>query len=116
MSVAPTRRTLAIAAKAQARLHTRYWHLVERRKTTHVAATAVAEPWRWMLLLVVLLACPILLLCRGRLGCLAAELAGPTAHYFILLTPDYDPWAGWEGPDRSGQLERPRRAARKADG
>jgi ABC-type cobalt transport system substrate-binding protein len=28
------------------------------------------------------------------------------AHYIRLLTPDYDPWAGYEWPDRSGQLER----------
>jgi hypothetical protein len=27
-------------------------------------------------------------------------------HYLALLTPDYDPWAGFEWPDRSGQLER----------
>ncbi|HYM49418.1 MAG TPA: DNA polymerase domain-containing protein [Candidatus Limnocylindrales bacterium] len=26
------------------------------------------------------------------------------------LETDYDPWAGWEGPDRSGERERPRRA------
>jgi hypothetical protein len=26
------------------------------------------------------------------------------------LEVDYDPWAGWEGPDRSGRLERPKRA------
>ncbi len=25
------------------------------------------------------------------------------------LEVDYDPWAGWEGPDRSGQVERPAR-------
>ena len=25
------------------------------------------------------------------------------------LDPDYDPWAEWEGPDRSGQLQRPAR-------
>jgi hypothetical protein len=25
------------------------------------------------------------------------------------LDPDYDPWVEWAGPDRSGQLERPRR-------
>ena len=25
------------------------------------------------------------------------------------LDPDYDPWTEWEGPDRSGQLERPAR-------
>src|SRR5205814_2244502 len=25
------------------------------------------------------------------------------------LEVDYDPWAGWEGPDRSGQLQRPPR-------
>jgi hypothetical protein len=25
------------------------------------------------------------------------------------LEVDYDPWAGYEGPDRSGQLQRPRR-------
>ena len=25
------------------------------------------------------------------------------------LEVDYDPWAGWEGPDRSGQFQRPRR-------
>jgi transposase len=34
---------LAIATKAQARLHARYWRLVERRKPTTVAATAVAR-------------------------------------------------------------------------
>jgi hypothetical protein len=28
------------------------------------------------------------------------------AHYFVMLTPDYDPWAGYEFADRSGQLER----------
>jgi bifunctional non-homologous end joining protein LigD len=28
------------------------------------------------------------------------------------LDPDYDPWVGFEGPDRSGQLERPRRKPR----
>jgi hypothetical protein len=28
------------------------------------------------------------------------------------LEVDYDPWAGWEGPDRSGRLERPKRAQR----
>ncbi len=28
------------------------------------------------------------------------------------LEVDYDPWAGYEGPDRSGQLQRPGRAAR----
>ena len=26
------------------------------------------------------------------------------------LEVDYDPWAGYEGPDRSGRLERPKRA------
>jgi bifunctional non-homologous end joining protein LigD len=26
------------------------------------------------------------------------------------LEVDYDPWGGWEGPDRSGKLERPKRA------
>jgi bifunctional non-homologous end joining protein LigD len=32
------------------------------------------------------------------------------------LDPDYDPWAGFEWPDRSGQLERaPRKRAAKAD-
>jgi DNA ligase D-like protein (predicted polymerase) len=25
------------------------------------------------------------------------------------LDPDYDPWVEWDGPDRSGQLERPKR-------
>ncbi len=25
------------------------------------------------------------------------------------LEVDYDPWAGWEGPDRSGQSDRPKR-------
>ena len=25
------------------------------------------------------------------------------------LEVDYDPWAGYQGPDRSGQLERPKR-------
>jgi bifunctional non-homologous end joining protein LigD len=30
------------------------------------------------------------------------------------LDPDYDPWAEWLGPDRSGELERPARKARKA--
>ena len=25
------------------------------------------------------------------------------------LEVDYDPWEGYEGPDRSGQVERPRR-------
>jgi len=30
------------------------------------------------------------------------------------LDPDYDPWADYEGPDRSGQLERPRRKPRDA--
>ena len=25
------------------------------------------------------------------------------------LEVDYDPWAGWEGPDKSGKLERPKR-------
>ena len=25
------------------------------------------------------------------------------------LEVDYDPWAGWTGPDRSGQFERPKR-------
>jgi DNA ligase D-like protein (predicted polymerase) len=25
------------------------------------------------------------------------------------LDPDYDPWVQWEGPDRSGQIERPKR-------
>lgn len=34
---------LAIATNAQARLHARYWRLVERRKPTTVAATAVAR-------------------------------------------------------------------------
>jgi DNA ligase D-like protein (predicted polymerase) len=28
------------------------------------------------------------------------------------LEVDYDPWAGWEGPDRSGHLDRPKRAQR----
>jgi DNA ligase D-like protein (predicted polymerase) len=28
------------------------------------------------------------------------------------LEVDYDPWAGWEGPDRSGQVERPARRPR----
>jgi DNA ligase D-like protein (predicted polymerase) len=28
------------------------------------------------------------------------------------LDPDYDPWIEWEGPDRSGQLERPKRETR----
>jgi bifunctional non-homologous end joining protein LigD len=28
------------------------------------------------------------------------------------LEVDYDPWAGWEGPDRSGQLQRPPRKRR----
>ena len=33
-----------------------------------------------------------------------------TATYVVLLTPDYDPWAGYEWPDRAGQLKRaPRR-------
>jgi hypothetical protein len=33
-------------------------------------------------------------------------------HYIGLLTPDYDPWAGYEWPDRAGQLERaPRKKA-----
>jgi DNA ligase D-like protein (predicted polymerase) len=27
------------------------------------------------------------------------------------LDPDYDPWVEWEGPDRSGSLERPKRRA-----
>ncbi len=26
--------------------------------------------------------------------------------YVRRLTPDYDPWAGYEWPDRAGQLER----------
>jgi bifunctional non-homologous end joining protein LigD len=30
------------------------------------------------------------------------------------LEVDYDPWAGFEGPDRSGQFERPKRVSRKA--
>ena len=29
------------------------------------------------------------------------------------LDPDYDPWSEWEGPDRSGLLERPARGAPK---
>jgi hypothetical protein len=29
-----------------------------------------------------------------------------TAHDLMLFTPDYDPWAGYEWPDRAGQLER----------
>jgi DNA ligase D-like protein (predicted polymerase) len=34
------------------------------------------------------------------------------------LDPDYDPWVEWEGPDRSGQAERPgrRRSAEVPDG
>jgi hypothetical protein len=28
------------------------------------------------------------------------------AHDFVMLTPDYDPWPGYEWPDRSGQIER----------
>jgi hypothetical protein len=32
------------------------------------------------------------------------------------LDPDYDPWAGYEGPDRAGQLERPRRRTTATDG
>jgi len=28
------------------------------------------------------------------------------AHHFGVWTPDYDPWAGYEWPDRAGQLER----------
>jgi DNA ligase D-like protein (predicted polymerase) len=31
------------------------------------------------------------------------------------LDPDYDPWTEWEGPDRSGSLERPRRRPREPD-
>ena len=31
------------------------------------------------------------------------------------LEVDYDPWAGWEGPDRSGHLERPRRRKPEAE-
>lgn len=27
-------------------------------------------------------------------------------HCFGRLTPEYDPWAGYECPDRAGQLER----------
>jgi ABC-type cobalt transport system substrate-binding protein len=34
------------------------------------------------------------------------QIAAP---YVVRLTPDYDPWAGYEWPDRSGQLERARR-------
>jgi DNA ligase D-like protein (predicted polymerase) len=30
------------------------------------------------------------------------------------LDPDYDPWVEWEGPDRSGQLERPKRKPKSA--
>jgi hypothetical protein len=29
-----------------------------------------------------------------------------SAPYVDLLTPGYDPWAGYEWPDRVGQLER----------
>jgi hypothetical protein len=33
-----------------------------------------------------------------------------------VLTPDYDPWAGYEWPDRAGQLERaPRRKKTKEE-
>ena len=32
------------------------------------------------------------------------------------LDPDYDPWAKYEGPDRSGLLERPRRKPRSGSG
>jgi DNA ligase D-like protein (predicted polymerase) len=32
------------------------------------------------------------------------------------LDPDYDPWTEWEGPDRSGQAERPKRAPRPGAG
>lgn len=36
--------------------------------------------------------------------------------YVDLLTPDYDPWAGFERPDRAGQLERaPRKKTRGSD-
>jgi bifunctional non-homologous end joining protein LigD len=31
------------------------------------------------------------------------------------LDPDYDPWSEWEGPDRSGQLDRPQRRNRLGD-
>ena len=34
---------------------------------------------------------------------------GSTAHYVKSLPPDYDPWAGYEWPDRAGQLERAHR-------
>src|ERR687887_389481 len=32
-----------------------------------------------------------------------------------LSTPDYDPWAGYEWPDRSHQLERARRRKRQSE-
>src|SRR5947208_7327208 len=32
------------------------------------------------------------------------------------LEVDYDPWAGYQGPDRSGQLERPQRKRRASPG
>lgn len=35
-----------------------------------------------------------------------------SAQYSELLTPDDDPWAGYEFPDRSGQLERAPRKPR----
>jgi hypothetical protein len=31
----------------------------------------------------------------------------------MLLTPDYDPWAEYEWPDRAGQLERAHRKRRE---
>jgi hypothetical protein len=40
----------------------------------------------------------------------------PASHYVDRLTPDYDPWEGYEWPDRSGQLERARRKKVADDG
>jgi hypothetical protein len=42
------------------------------------------------------------------------DLLSP-APYLALLPPDYDPWAGFEWPDRSGQLERAPRKKRVAE-
>ena len=48
---------------------------------------------------------------RGRafLARGALELARPAQE---ALDPDYDPWAGYEWPDRAGQLERAPRKKR----
>jgi hypothetical protein len=36
-------------------------------------------------------------------------------HYIDRLTPAYDPWQGYEWPDRAGQLERAPRKKPPAD-